>query len=58
MVLQQYFNLLDSKCDYFKSTNGGIGWFFHLYSDEQEPGYGFYNSANKPKFDFKPKTTC
>jgi len=25
-------------------VSGGIGWFAHTYSDNQEPGYGIYNS--------------
>ncbi|KAG1752938.1 hypothetical protein EDB19DRAFT_1670675 [Suillus lakei] len=37
---------------------GGIGWFAHIYSDEQEPGYGIYDDAGKRKFPFKPRTSC
>ncbi|KAF7979783.1 hypothetical protein HWV62_40820 [Athelia sp. TMB] len=55
---QQYFDLLDAQCTYFKETNGGIAWFFHIYSDEQEPGYGLYSTSNKLKFPFAPKTSC
>jgi len=54
-----YYDLLDSKCSYFKNaTGGGIGWFAHIYSDDQEPGYGIYSSSGKIKFSFKPKTSC
>lgn len=54
-----YFDLLDSQCSYFKNTNGGIGWFAHIYSDDQEPGYGIlYNALGNKKFDFSPKTHC
>jgi exo-beta-1,3-glucanase (GH17 family) len=55
---QAYYNLLDSKCSYFKETNDGIGWFFHIYSDSQEPGYGLYTTSGKKKFAFAPKTEC
>ncbi|TFK71586.1 glycoside hydrolase family 17 protein [Pluteus cervinus] len=53
-----YFNLLDSKCEYFKSFPHGIAWFAHLYSDNQEPGYGILDSSGNEKFPFKPKTSC
>ncbi|KAF5393590.1 hypothetical protein D9757_000008 [Collybiopsis confluens] len=36
---QDYYNLLDSQCSYFKNVRGGgVGWFAHLYSDNMEPG--------------------
>jgi len=55
----QYFNVLDENCSYFKkAAGGGVGWFAHLYSDTQEPGYGIYNTAGKLKFNFAPKTHC
>ncbi|KAK0471557.1 glycoside hydrolase superfamily [Armillaria novae-zelandiae] len=35
-----YYKLLDSQCSYFKKVpGGGVGWFAHIYSDAQEPGY-------------------
>lgn len=55
---QQYFAVLDEQCAYFKATNGGIAWFFHIYSDDQEPGYGLYSTSGKLKFPFAPKTSC
>jgi len=56
---QAYFDLLDSQCSYFKKTNGGIAWFAHIYSDDQEPGYGIlYTAGGKLKFPFSPKTSC
>ncbi|KZP20279.1 glycoside hydrolase family 17 protein, partial [Athelia psychrophila] len=55
---QQYFNLLDSNCAYFKETNGSIRWFFHIYSDDQEPGYGLYSTSGKAKSTFAPKMSC
>lgn len=43
----------------FKTLRGlGIGWFAHIYSDNQEPGYGIYNSTGQLKFPFKPGTHC
>jgi len=53
---QDYFNLLDEKCSYFKSAQ--IGWFAHIYSDDQEPGYGIYGTNGALKFSFGPKTSC
>lgn len=55
---QAYFDLLDSKCPYFKNATNGVGWFAHIYSDNQEPGYGIYGVDGELKFDFKPKYSC
>ncbi|KAF9048843.1 glycoside hydrolase superfamily [Panaeolus papilionaceus] len=56
---RDYYTLLDSKCSYFKSVpGGGIGWFAHIYSDDQEPGYGIYGTNGALKFAFAPKTSC
>lgn len=53
---KEYFDTLDNHCSYFKKNN--IGWFAHIYSDEQEPGYGIYDTNHKRKFKFHPKTEC
>ncbi|KAK0212161.1 glycoside hydrolase superfamily [Desarmillaria ectypa] len=54
-----YYKLLDSKCSYFKTVSGGgVGWFAHIYSDAQEPGYGIYDVGGKLKFTFNPVTSC
>ncbi|KAK0448915.1 glycoside hydrolase superfamily [Desarmillaria tabescens] len=54
-----YYKLLDSKCSYFKTVQGGgVGWFAHIYSDTQEPGYGIYNTHGNLKFAFNPATSC
>ncbi|KAH7924625.1 hypothetical protein BV22DRAFT_1105363 [Leucogyrophana mollusca] len=56
---QGYFTLLDSHCeDLKKAPGGGIGWFAHIYSDDQEPGYGIYNDNGQTKFTFAPRTHC
>nr|GAT52508.1 b-(1-6) glucan synthase [Mycena chlorophos] len=57
---QDYFKLLDEHCSYFKTVKGGgVGWFWHIYSDDMEPGYGLYGSNGKLKFSpFAPKTSC
>ncbi|KAI0071644.1 hypothetical protein K474DRAFT_1712284 [Panus rudis PR-1116 ss-1] len=56
---QAYYTLLDQHCPDLKAVpGGGVGWFAHVYSDNQEPGYGIYNSAGKLKFSFKPRTSC
>jgi exo-beta-1,3-glucanase (GH17 family) len=52
----EYFNLLDSKCSWFKQEN--IAWFMHIYSDDQEPGYGLYSTGGSKKFKFAPKISC
>jgi len=54
-----YFALLDSKCETLKQVvSGGIGWFAHIYSDNQEPGYGIYDTHGHMKFQFQPRTHC
>ncbi|KAI0320895.1 glycoside hydrolase superfamily [Amylostereum chailletii] len=56
---QAYYKLLDSHCTDLKAVvGGGIGWFAHIYSDDQEPGYGIYNDNGKVKFPFAPRTSC
>ncbi|KAF9222678.1 hypothetical protein BS17DRAFT_796486 [Gyrodon lividus] len=56
---QQYYEMLDSHCEDLKNApGGGIGWFAHIYSDTQEPGYGIYNVSGKTKFPFQPRTSC
>jgi len=57
---EEYFTLLDSHCEDLKQQGpqGGVGWFAHIYSDNQEPGYGIYNTAGRKKFPFKPRTSC
>lgn len=55
---QDYFNLLDSKCEYFKNnTGGGVAWFAHIYSEDQAPGYGILDNGQL-KFPFSPRTSC
>ncbi|EIM79162.1 uncharacterized protein STEHIDRAFT_69839 [Stereum hirsutum FP-91666 SS1] len=55
----EYYNVLDQHCeDLKKVVGGGVGWFAHIYSDDQEPGYGIYNSAGALKFPFHPRTHC
>ncbi|KAF8333886.1 glycoside hydrolase superfamily [Amanita rubescens] len=56
---QDYFTLLDEHCPDFKSMEGGgVGWFAHIYSDSQEPGYGIYSDSGELKFPFNPRTSC
>ncbi|KAF8502281.1 glycoside hydrolase superfamily [Russula emetica] len=56
---QAYYQLLDARCEYFKYVvGGGVGWFAHIYSDLQEPGYGIYNASGMLKFPFAPRTNC
>ena len=51
--------MLDSKCEFFKGVaGGGVGWFAHIYSDNQEPGYGILGQDGKEKFPFSPRTHC
>jgi exo-beta-1,3-glucanase (GH17 family) len=55
---QDYFDLLDSKCvDLKNNPGGGVGWFAHLYSEDQGAGYGITENGNL-KFPFSPKTSC
>ena len=59
VVLQAYYTLLDQHCEDFKKVvGGGVGWFAHIYSDDQEPGYGIYDTTGCLKFPFAPQTSC
>lgn len=59
MPAQRYYQLLDDHCPDLKAKpKGGVGWFAHIYSDSQEPGYGIYNENGQLKFPFKPRTAC
>ena len=54
-----YYVLLDQHCEDLKAVvGGGIGWFAHIYSDDQEPGYGIYDTKGMMKFPFSPRTQC
>ncbi|KAI0745413.1 glycoside hydrolase superfamily [Earliella scabrosa] len=57
---QGYYLLLDAHCEDLKAVvGGGVGWFWHIYSDNQEPGYGLYDSKGRMKFaPFAPRTQC
>jgi hypothetical protein len=57
--VQDYYNLLDGHCKDLKGVSGGgVGWFAHIYSDDQEPGYGIYSESGSLKFPFSPATSC
>ena len=59
IVLQAYYDLLDQHCEDLKNVvGGGVAWFAHIYSDDQEPGYGIYDSSGNLKFPFAPRTSC
>jgi exo-beta-1,3-glucanase (GH17 family) len=56
---RDYYQLLDSKCEYLKGVvGGGVGWFWHIWSDDQEPGYGLFFTNGTQKFSFTPRTHC
>ncbi|KNZ73371.1 hypothetical protein J132_07669 [Termitomyces sp. J132] len=57
---KDYYKVLDSHCPELKAVpGGGVGWFAHIYSDAQEPGYGIYDKSEANlKFPFAPKTSC
>ncbi|KAL0956472.1 hypothetical protein HGRIS_002618 [Hohenbuehelia grisea] len=56
---RDYYTLLDQHCADLKAVQpGGVGWFAHIYSDDQEPGYGIYDDSGQLKFQFHPKTSC
>ncbi|KAG6831507.1 hypothetical protein H0H92_009775 [Tricholoma furcatifolium] len=57
---RDYYNLLDSHCADLKAVpGGGVGWFAHIYSDDQEVGYGIYDASETSlKFSFAPRTSC
>ncbi|KAG6864868.1 hypothetical protein C0991_006722 [Blastosporella zonata] len=57
---KDYYTLLDNHCPDLKAVaGGGVGWFAHIYSDNQEPGYGIYDASETTlKFPFAPRTSC
>jgi exo-beta-1,3-glucanase (GH17 family) len=56
---QAYYRLLDQRCEFLKNVvGGGVGWFAHIYTDSQEPGYGIYTTSGTLKFPFAPRTNC
>ncbi|KZW03381.1 hypothetical protein EXIGLDRAFT_725821 [Exidia glandulosa HHB12029] len=58
---QSYYELLESKCEYFKSLPmGGLGWFAHIYADNTLPGWGIVNGTTNStvKFSFGARTAC
>ncbi|KAF8161209.1 hypothetical protein B0H34DRAFT_796031 [Crassisporium funariophilum] len=55
----EYYILLDRHCrDLKKVVGGGVGWFAHIYNDNQEPGYGIYDTSGNLKFPFHARTSC
>jgi exo-beta-1,3-glucanase (GH17 family) len=57
--MENYFKMLDSHCEDLKAVEGGgVGWFFHLYTDSMELGYGLLKTSGQPKFTFSPRTSC
>ena len=53
-----YFNLLEFVCSELKTiAGGGVAWFAHAYSVEQDPVYGFLKNG-QPQFKFGPLTSC
>ncbi|EJD50771.1 glycoside hydrolase [Auricularia subglabra TFB-10046 SS5] len=58
---QQYYELLESKCSYFKSLpGGGLGWFAHIYADNTLPGWGIVNGTTNStiKLSFGARSAC
>ena len=56
--MQDYFGLLDSNCVTRKSNaGGGVAWFAHVYSLDQEINYGILKDG-QPQFPFSPHTSC
>ncbi|TFK44822.1 glycoside hydrolase superfamily [Crucibulum laeve] len=54
-----YYILLDNHCSDLKHVvGGGVGWFAHIYNDNQEPGYGIYDATGELKFPFHPRISC
>ncbi|KAJ6577558.1 glycoside hydrolase superfamily [Mycena capillaripes] len=54
-----YYSVLNAHCSYFKTVpGGGVSWFWHIYTDDMEPGYGLYSTSGQLKFPFSPKTSC
>ncbi|KIM30043.1 glycoside hydrolase family 17 protein [Serendipita vermifera MAFF 305830] len=52
--------LLDDSCETFKGITplGGVGWFWHIWSDSMLEGWGVLDQSGKPKWTFAPRTSC
>lgn len=52
--------LLDTSCETFKgiTPHGGVGWFWHIWSDAMLDGWGLLDWNGKPKWAFAPRTDC
>lgn len=52
--------LLDNSCETFKgiTPQGGVGWFWHIWSDSMLDGWGLLDWGGNPKWDFSPRTDC
>jgi len=48
-----YWGAFLNNCDYFKQNK--VGWFMHVFSDNQEGGLGLLDYNGNPKMDFNPQ---
>lgn len=57
---EAYYHLLDNACAQLKgiTPRGGVGWFWHIWSDEMLDGWGLIDWNGNPKWNFAPKTSC
>jgi exo-beta-1,3-glucanase (GH17 family) len=56
--MEDYFSLLDFFCTVLKqNAGGGVGWFAHVYSTDQDASYGILVDE-VPQFSFNPLTSC
>jgi len=55
-----YYQLLESKCETFKTYPvGGLGWFAHIFADQDLAGWGVVNGSNGAlKIPFGHRTSC
>ncbi|KAH7101498.1 glycoside hydrolase [Auriculariales sp. MPI-PUGE-AT-0066] len=55
---QKYYDMLDGFCWTFKRyPAGGVGWFAHIWEDNDLPGWGIVKNGIA-KIVFRPKTQC
>lgn len=47
---QDYYNLLDAQCAWFKAQ--GVGWFAHIFDDSTLPGWGLLTGDGQDKLTF------
>jgi len=57
---QGYVEMLNSHCSDMKTIagNGGVGWFWQTWSEDDLSGWGLMKSNGQAQFSFKGSASC